>query len=453
MLFLTPAQIVVENRQRTTITEGPLDELETSIDTHGLIHAPSVRLVDGVFKLASGERRFRACSSLLELGKHIRFGDMLCPPGTIPCLDLGARSDIEVFEIELDENIRRENLTWQERAMAEAQLLELRSAQNAEANLPAPTLTAIANEILHRRSPDAPPAVGDQVTAVANRIRLAEHLDDPDVAKAKTEAEAIKVVRKKQEAKRVQALAATFDAAASECPHSLVIGDFRESIKALPDASVDVLLTDPPYGIDANSFGDQSGQGHAYEDSQEYFEAIIETLAEESYRVCKAEAHAYVFCDPRRFDDLKTHFELAGWAVWPIPLIWAKGNGMLPRPEHAPRRVYESIMFASKGNRTVRCVKPDVISVPSVRNLQHGAQKPVDLYVDLLSRSVLPGNTVLDTFAGSGTIFPAATRCKVKGIGFELSPEYGAIARVRMMGEDEATSASDEITGLEELEI
>lgn len=451
MLFLRPDQISLDKRQRTTIDKGPLDELENSIDAHGIIHAPSVRRVDGVFILASGERRLRACANLLELGKSIRFGDMLCPEGTVPILDLGTRSDIEVFEVELDENIKRENLSWQDRARAEAQLLELRSLQNAQANLPAPTISAIANEILHRRSPDAAPAVGDQVTAVANRIRLADHLADPDVAKAKTEAEAVKIVRKKEEQRRVQALAATFDAATAECPHKLVLGDFRESIKALKDHSIDVLLTDPPYGIDADSFGEQSGQGHAYEDSRDYFNELIAVLSEESYRVCKPEAHAYVFCDPRRFDDLKTYFELAGWAVWPIPLIWNKGNGMLPRPQHAPRRVYECILFATKGNRIVRAVKPDVISIPGVRNLQHGAQKPVELYIDLLARSVLPGDAVLDTFAGSGTIFPAATACKVTATGFELSEEYGALARVRMMGQEASESADP--TGLEELEV
>jgi site-specific DNA-methyltransferase (adenine-specific) len=448
MLLISPDQIVIEDRQRTVFAEQPLQDLEESIDALGLIHPPALRYRNGQFVLAAGERRLRACKALIALGKQIRHGEIVAEPGLVPCLNLGSIEDSVAFEVELDENIKRENLSWQERAVAEARLLEIRGVQNASAGLPKPTLTAIASEIVQRTTGSTAPAEGAQITAVANRIRLAEHLHDPEVAKAKTEQEAIKVVRKKAEAARVQTLAAAFDsAAAGDCPHTLLQGDFRTQISEVPTSSVDVLLTDPPYGIDADGFGEQAGTGHAYEDSQEYFEELIAVLAEESFRVCKDQAHAYVFCDPRRFGDLQTHFELAGWKVWPIPLIWAKGNGMLPRPEHAPRRTYECIMFASKGDKPVRCVKGDVISVSAVRDLKHGAQKPVDLYVDLLSRSVVPGDSILDTFAGSGTIFPAANRCKVKATGIELSDEYAAIAKLRMTGDE------DTIPGLEELEV
>lgn len=447
MIFVKPEQVIVKDRQRQTFAHQPLEDLERSIDANGLIHPPAVHIRNGQVHLAAGERRLRACSNLIALGKPIRVGAEFAPAGTVPVLDLGSLSDTVAFEIELDENIRRENLTWQERAAAEAKLLELRGAQNAAAGLPKPTLTAIASEIIQRQTNSKAPAEGTQITAVANRIRLAEHLHDPEVAKAKTEAEALKVVRKKVEAARVQTLAAAFDATtAGDNPHTLLIGDFRHQISNVATESVDVLLTDPPYGIDADSFGEQSGTGHSYEDSVEYFEELITVLSEESFRVCKPEAHAYVFCDPRRFSDIQTHFELAGWKVWPIPLIWAKGNGMLPRPDHAPRRTYEAILFASKGDRIVRCVKGDVISVPGVRDLKHGAQKPVDLYADLLSRSTVPGNVVLDAFAGSGTIFPAANRMKVRAIGIELSEAYANLCRLRMTGDE------DTVPGLEELE-
>lgn len=443
-------QIQINDRQRKKIPEESLNELAESILANGIIHPPSCRRdkEDGPQLLAAGERRFQACVKIIQTGRQIRCGDFLCPPEHIPFTDLGVMSEEDAFEVELDENIKRVDLSWQERAQAEARLLELRSKQNVKKGLAPPTLQAIATEIIRRETPTADSAQGSAVTAVATRIRLADYLDDPEVAKAKTEAEAVKVVRKKQEAIRVEALAKSFDAtSAVDCPHELLTGDCRIHLANLAEGSVDVLLTDPPYGIDADSFGEQSGTGHNYADSQEYFEELMAVLAEESYRVCKTQAHAYVFCDPRRFSDIQTHFELAGWKVWPIPLIWAKGNGMLPRPDHAPRRTYEAILFASKGDKPVRCVKADVINISSVRDLKHGAQKPVDLYVDLLSRSVVPGDVVLDAFAGSGTIFPAANRAKVRAIGIELSEHNANICRTRMAGEEDA------IPGLEELEL
>lgn len=444
------AVVISPRRQRKKFPEQQREELRESILANGITHPPSFRrdVENGPLILVAGHRRYIAMADIIATGRQVRCGDFTCPPGEVPYTYLGVVDEDTAFEMELDENIKRLDITWQERAEAEAELMERRTKQNAEKGLPPPTFTAIAAEVVQREANPSTPIQGGHITQVATRIRLAEHLDDPEVAKAKTEADAVKIVRKKQEAARVQALAEKFDAEIGvDNPHDLLIGDFRVRIKQVGTGTVDCILTDPPYGIDANSFGEQSGTGHNYEDSKEYFDQLLNTLAEESYRVAKPQAHAYIFCDPRRFADIQISFELAGWEVWPIPIIWDKGNGMLPRPEHAPRRTYECILYALKGKKPVRAVKPDVIRVPPVRDLKHGAQKPVDLYVDLLSRSVVPGNTVLDCFAGSGTIFPAGNRCKVKAIGIELHEPNANICRTRMLGDE------DTIPGLEALEV
>jgi len=99
---------------------------------------------------------------------------------------------------------------------------------------------------------------------------------------------------------------------------------------------------------------------------------------------------------------------LAGWKIFPTPLVWFKANGMVPLPNLGPRRTYECILYAYKGERQTICLKNDCITkIPGVRNLKHGAQKPVALYCDLLSRSAKPGDAVLDCFGGSGTILVA----------------------------------------------
>jgi site-specific DNA-methyltransferase (adenine-specific) len=77
-------------------------------------------------------------------------------------------------------------------------------------------------------------------------------------------------------------------------------------------------------------------------------------------------------------------------------------------------------------------VYSDVIRVAAESRKEHAAQKPVSLYVDLLRRSILPGDTVLDPFAGSGTVFPAAKEVACKAIGFELDPASYAIGLGRI---------------------
>jgi DNA modification methylase len=160
--------------------------------------------------------------------------------------------------------------------------------------------------------------------------------------------------------------------------------------------------------------------GHNYKDSWEVARGLYEYTAREGYRVAREQAHCYAFCSFEHFVEISFLFDSYGWEVWPRPLIWNKGNGMLPRPEHGPRYTYECIIYANKGDRRVLAVRPDVISIGGDSKILHGAQKPVDLYIDLISRSCLPGDTILDPFGGTGPVIPAATHAKCTATLFEL---------------------------------
>lgn len=109
---------------------------------------------------------------------------------------------------------------------------------------------------------------------------------------------------------------------------------------------------------------------------------------------------------------------------------------MLAKPEYGPRYTYETIMFASKGGKKVTGVYPDVLSHKTVLQPRHAAEKPVAVYMDLLQRSILPGDHVLDPFMGSGVIFPAANALKIRATGIELNDvAYGtAIQRLEEKG-------------------
>ncbi len=90
-------------------------------------------------------------------------------------------------------------------------------------------------------------------------------------------------------------------------------------------------------------------------------------------------------------------------------------------------------LYAIKGHKKTTAILPDVITTTADAGVaNHGAQKPVALFWDMLRRSVRPGDTVLDSFAGSGTIFPAAHQLKCKAVGIELNPEYFSICHKRI---------------------
>ena len=266
------------------------------------------------------------------------------------------------------------------------------------------------------------------------RSVLAEHLDDTDIAKAKTRPEALKILRAKKQREHNDHLATQFKlTTSSESPHTLLHGDIKELLPTLPPESYNVLLTDPPYGIGAQSFGHQQFSSHEYDDTPETWHTLMEVLARESYRICTPQAHAYIFCDIKKFLLLTTIFTTAGWTCWSTPLIWYKGNqGLLPRPEHGPRRTYEAILFASKGDMKTQHVGHDVLTYQPPAKLCHAAEKPVALYADLLRRSTVPGNTIIDPFCGSGPIFSAAHRLSLSATGIDCLQSNIGLCITRM---------------------
>jgi DNA modification methylase/ParB-like chromosome segregation protein Spo0J len=413
--------VIPDNRQRKEFPPAALEELKRSILTKGLMHPPVVRN-DGV-TLVAGERRTRAITELTLSGETFFCNGVLVGEGNIPVTLLSDLPPLALREAELEENIFRVDLLWQEKAAAIADLHALRTAQAATLGA-FHTITDTATEITGSA------AKGSDITSTHEAILLSQHLQDSEVAGAKTQKEAIKILRKKKEAAHRAILAAGIDMSAVR--HDLRCGSMTDLILTLPSESFDCILTDPPYGVNADSFGDMASTGHNYKDDWETAHELYKILASEGFRVAKSEAHAYVFCDFARFPEVSLTFALAGWEVWPRPIIWDKGNGMLPRPEHGPRYTYETILFASKGGKRTLCVKSDIIRVPGDGKLLHGAQKPVALYEDLLSRSCLPGATVLDPFGGSGPLIPAANSRKLTATLFELIPSNFDICLSRL---------------------
>jgi DNA modification methylase len=187
----------------------------------------------------------------------------------------------------------------------------------------------------------------------------------------------------------------------------------------------------------ADEFGDSGGLAagaHAYTDDWAHAEKCYVALATEGFRVAKPQAHLYAFCDIDRFQDLKALFFAAGWTVFRTPLLWYKRHGSrAPWPEQGPQRKYETLLYAIKGKRPTLKMLGDVLDYPADTNLGHAAQKPVALYRDLLTRTCLPGDTVLDPFCGTGPIFPAAQELRLRATGIERDlASYGiAVKRIQ----------------------
>ena len=164
---------------------------------------------------------------------------------------------------------------------------------------------------------------------------------------------------------------------------------------------------------------------------------ITKGWCELAFAVAKPEAHCYVWCDIDNFHELRAMMASAGWKVHRTPLTnYKKSSGRVPWPDMGPRRQSEWCLYAVKGGKKTNFIASDVIVTESDEQLSHGAQKPVALYDDLLRRSVKPGDEVLDSFGGTGTLLPAAHALKCKATVLEKNPEYYGICLERAKGLD-----------------
>ena len=427
MMLLHKDKIVVAaNRQRREFNVVKLKELSDGIKRNGLLHPVVIKsLVEPV--LVAGERRFRVLSAFTA---PYRFDGVEVQPGHIPITVLGDLSPLQLEEVELEENILREDLTWKEKTDAIAKLHKLRTAQ-AQDRGEKQTFTATANEIAGGEANAA------DMMKVRNATLLAPYLEDPDVKKAKSENEALSIIRKKLTQTFSTALAERFDVSKSQSPHTLHKGDCITILPQLPADTFDCIIVDPPYGINAHKMaalsGTESGTKHEYEDTLENALTVWESIFRDGGRVCKTQAHLYMFCDFRNWGAIAEIATASGWTPWPTPIVWYKpSGGMLGDSTRGPRKAYELIFFASRGDKKVTGVYFDVIVETPASTHLHAAAKPVELYINLLRRSCVPGDRILDPTAGSGTIFPAADHLRLQATGIEISETHYAVALNRM---------------------
>lgn len=422
---------IPETRQRRQHDESAHQALIASI-AHGPagLQNPIVLRIEGEsFVLVSGERRLRAVKEIYELGGEFKYFDEPSREwrpvlsGMIPCSLLGELDELSRMQAEYDENERRVNLSWQERAAATALLSRIRAEQAARAGLPPPTHLDLADEIRGERE-------GWSGAITRKELILANHLDDPDVAKAKSADDAFKIVKRKEETRRNGEMALAAGKVYASESYKAFNQDCISWMKEYLGPLFDIILTDPPYGMGADEFGDSGGGAwgeHSYIDSYENWLILLPFLIEGITRLTKPNAHAYLFCDFDRFPELKEWMQAAGWKVFRTPMLWFKpGAYRAPWPKCGPQRKYECILYAVKGEKDCAVLGGDVLTFPPDENVGHEAQKPVALYQELLRRSASPTDRVFDPCAGSGPIFPAAHALKLVATGCELDPvHYG----------------------------
>lgn len=212
-------------------------------------------------------------------------------------------------------------------------------------------------------------------------------------------------------------------------------------MKKIPDGSVDLVLTDPPYKITARGNGGNSGgmfqkkevnTGMVFENNH----LEIEDWLPELYRVLKEESHCYIMTNNKNITHYlsiidSSHFHFIK------NLIWVKDNKIMGQTYMSQ---FEYVIMLRKGahKRINNCGDSDVL-IHKNKKLKgkdtktiHDTEKPVGLCEQLISNSTKEQDVVLDPFMGIGGAGVACKNLNRNFIGIELDKTYFNIAKERI---------------------
>jgi len=425
---------VAPDRQRKDL-KG-VEELAASIRTLGLIH-PIVLTPD--FQLVAGERRFRA-HEFLGL-THIQAQLTTELP----------REELEI--IELEENVKRKDLTWAEDVIAVSRIHELKMRQEADWSLTktadALSLTgaAISNRLLIKRYMEAKePLVceADTYSVALNVARRKEQrkqeADDEDMDETIGEFMSAPIsVNKLSNAVTPRGVALPKEVGEAEPELQLPIAaeqhpylniDFLDWAKLpLTGRKVNFIHCDFPYGISYDKHnGGASGTFGGYADSKEAFERCMEALGLCMENHIAPSAHIMFWFSGKLglLYSAYQRLEAMGWAMNPTPLIWHRSDnsGILPDPQRGPRQVYEVCLFGNRGDRKVVQAVSNLYGHPKTKDI-HASEKPRPMLQHFFRMFVDESTVMLDPTMGSGNAVIAAEEMGAASVlGLEALPEF-----------------------------
>jgi ParB/RepB/Spo0J family partition protein len=358
---------------------------------------------EGKYVLVDGLHRFTAAGMNGQL--------------TIDAVLTEEMDPLTLRKIELEVNIQRVDMTWKEKVSAIAALHKLEE----ETSPGATQASTAAKAGVHQRD-------------VHTAIKLSKMMElFPEIGEAKSINQALSWAESKAgktlRVHDVRERKADF----AGIEEKIIHGDSVEVIKLLPDEQFNLILTDPPFGInyDERKAG-TSGAVSAYKDDADSYNRIL-TMAEDLHRVITPDGWLVWFLGPSWYETAKIKFQEVGFIVDEIPLIWdrSEGKAWTSRPDRYFARAYDMALHCIKGNpQVIQRGKPNIIRVPPVGQTEREmlVERPVELYAEIIRRLTVPGETVADFFVGSGSCPAAAASLGRDFFGVELSPERRAYA-------------------------
>lgn len=219
-------------------------------------------------------------------------------------------------------------------------------------------------------------------------------------------------------------------------------GDARDLLDDSDPLGVDLLLTDPPYGVGYEGRTKRAGgtiRGDGTRQGVRLVRQVLSSLA----RHWTPDAHAYLFCGwdswPDFYDAASSHLTIKNALIWDKDTVGTGDTAC----EYG--RSFEVVLYGQRGRRALAGGRQQSIlrgyRAPDYRRRIHPTEKPVELLAYLIEKSCPPDGLVVDTFAGSCATLLAAQRTGRRAIGVEVDERWIADAVRRL--EDGARVSSE----------
>ena len=213
--------------------------------------------------------------------------------------------------------------------------------------------------------------------------------------------------------------------------NKVIQGDCKVEMAKMPDASFDLICTDPPYGINYQS--NMRVMSKKFEKIHDDNNGNRLDVYSEFFRLLKDDCVAIVFCSWKNlaedYNKLAEYFDIKN------VIVWDKGGGGIGDLAHSLLTDYELAIVAHKGQALIRGKRDgSVWREGKVFNMSmlHPTEKPVPLIERIIAKFSDEGAHVLDCYAGGGSTLIACKNLNRKYTGIEINEEYYKVINERL---------------------
>lgn len=224
--------------------------------------------------------------------------------------------------------------------------------------------------------------------------------------------------------------------------NKITCGDCYELIKQLPNHSIDLIVTDPPYLIKNTKAGGGSQLSKSIQGMNDELaegiltEGIKVEILDDFMRVMKR-PNIYIWCNHKQIPMYLDYFVNKHKCSFDV-IVWVKTNAM-PLFNNKYLTDKEYCLYFRKGAycnpqsyEEAKTVYFQPINVADKKLFDHTTIKPINIISTLIKNSSKENDIVLDCFMGSGTTAIACKETDRQFIGFEISQKWCKVANDRL---------------------